>query len=259
MESILKDFCELPNEHETKVDLIEGIIIKHFQKDLIDLSKDKVVNVRIQLADSFYALQEKYQSITDTISDQNASLQTRQALSHIRDKIDEYLNQYFYKVLRNLKQDPSECVTEYLHSLYVFVDDQDALSEEIGPESIEFEIKSVDVKVSEVESSKPSDGISPNLSQSTDQTLKVPTGEVGDDLLRSLSNTSDLLGSDSLQDFEQRQSLDFDESELDQLREECKEGDGSDVQNLADQPSEVQNEQITEEVSNATDDSIETV
>ena len=56
MESILKDFCELPNEHETKVDLIEGIIIKHFQKDLIDLSKDKVVNVRIQLADSFYAL-----------------------------------------------------------------------------------------------------------------------------------------------------------------------------------------------------------
>ena len=57
IESILADFCELPESSlETKTDLIESIIIKHFEKDLIDISKDKVVNVRIKLADTFMVL-----------------------------------------------------------------------------------------------------------------------------------------------------------------------------------------------------------
>ena len=69
IESILKDFCELPQPNQTKADLIDGVIIKHFQKDLIDISKDRVVNVRIQLADSFYALQEKYEALIEQIHD----------------------------------------------------------------------------------------------------------------------------------------------------------------------------------------------
>ena len=57
IESILVDFCELPEcASESKSDLIESIIIKYFEKDLIDLSKDKVVNVRIKLADTFMVL-----------------------------------------------------------------------------------------------------------------------------------------------------------------------------------------------------------
>ena len=83
IESILKDFCELPEANQTKADLIEGVIIKHFQKDLIDISKDRVVNVRIQLADSFYALQEKYESLLDQINDKKVNAQTKSALQAI--------------------------------------------------------------------------------------------------------------------------------------------------------------------------------
>ena len=124
IESILKDFCELPEPNQTKSDLIEGVIIKHFHKDLIDISKDKVVNVRIQPADSFFALQEKYEQLIEQMHDKKLDIQSRNALTEIKSKIDTYLNSYFYKVLRNLKYDPSECVSEYLQTLYVFYDEK---------------------------------------------------------------------------------------------------------------------------------------
>ena len=47
IESILKDFCELPEPNQSKADLIQGVIIAYFHKDLIDISKDRIVNVRI--------------------------------------------------------------------------------------------------------------------------------------------------------------------------------------------------------------------
>ena len=42
IESIFLDFCEEP-----KVDLIQEIIFKYFLKDLMDISTDRVVNVRL--------------------------------------------------------------------------------------------------------------------------------------------------------------------------------------------------------------------
>lgn len=225
IESILKDFCELPQENQTKVDLIEGVIIKHFQKDLIDISKDKVVNVRIQLADSFYTLQEKYESITDQINDKKVSLQTKKALSDIKNGIDRYLNRYFHKVLRNLKNDESECVTEYLHSLSVFQD------EKSSPE-LEFDSRKS----------------SPSLAQ----TLQVPANDADDDLLRSLSKTSDLLGSESLDDLERQKSLDLLEGP-EQLRND-NENKEEEKQDLVDQML-MADEPIAGQISSRTDDS----
>ena len=234
IESILKDFCELPQENQTKADLIEGVIIKHFHKDLLDISKDKVVNVRIQLADSFYTLQEKYESITDQINDKKESLQTKKALSDIKNKIDQYLNRYFYKVLRNLKYDESECVTEYLHGLYVF-------QEERASPELEFDSRNQ----------------SPNILQ----TLPVPTTDIGDDALRSLSNTSDLLGSQSLDDLGKRKSLDqlLEVDQIEELRGGFKEYNitKEDLsRDLIDEPQMV-DEPIVEQINGHRDDTIE--
>lgn len=43
IESIFIDFCDI----KVKQNLIDEIIIAYFDKDMIDLSQDKVVNVRI--------------------------------------------------------------------------------------------------------------------------------------------------------------------------------------------------------------------
>ena len=64
IKSILLDFCtiettgqrEILSEGHSTVNLIDQIIIKHFQKGLIELSQDRVVNVRISLAECFYSL-----------------------------------------------------------------------------------------------------------------------------------------------------------------------------------------------------------
>lgn len=52
IESIFKDFCEIDNT--SYVNLIDEIIIAYFDKDIIDLSTDRIVNVRIFLAKAFY-------------------------------------------------------------------------------------------------------------------------------------------------------------------------------------------------------------
>jgi len=56
MQSILCDYFDVDAQVEEgrRIDLIELIVVKKFQKDLVELSKDKVVNVRIQLAEAFY-------------------------------------------------------------------------------------------------------------------------------------------------------------------------------------------------------------
>lgn len=53
MHSIFIDFCELSTNEGGKVDLIQEIILQYFLKDMEDLSKDKVINVRIKLAEVF--------------------------------------------------------------------------------------------------------------------------------------------------------------------------------------------------------------
>ena len=52
---IFCDFCQLRMDSSN---LIETVIIKHFTSDLIDLSQDRVVNVRLCLAEAFYHLQK---------------------------------------------------------------------------------------------------------------------------------------------------------------------------------------------------------
>ena len=49
IESIFLDFCDSANG----LDLIQEIVVPYFIQDLIEISQDRVVNVRIQLAECF--------------------------------------------------------------------------------------------------------------------------------------------------------------------------------------------------------------
>lgn len=51
--STFQDFCEGPL---SQVNLIEEIVFKHFLNDLVELSTDRVPNVRLSLAEAFYSL-----------------------------------------------------------------------------------------------------------------------------------------------------------------------------------------------------------
>ena len=54
--SILIDFCQIKkfNSNNTNnINLIERIILKNFKNDLITLSKDRVVSVRICMSEMF--------------------------------------------------------------------------------------------------------------------------------------------------------------------------------------------------------------
>ena len=48
---------------ENDLNLIDSIIIKYFEKGLVDLSKDKVINVRIYLAECFYSVQIRMEEL----------------------------------------------------------------------------------------------------------------------------------------------------------------------------------------------------
>ena len=80
-------------------------MLKMYQKDLMDLSKDKVPNVRIKLAEAFYNLYKQYEKIDLELGNRKLSEDKRQKLSLIKERLQEYLNQHFYRVLRNLKYD----------------------------------------------------------------------------------------------------------------------------------------------------------
>lgn len=57
IKSILIDFCKIDVSDTpapgSDLNLIEAIVIKYFEKGLLDLSTDKVVNVRVSLAECF--------------------------------------------------------------------------------------------------------------------------------------------------------------------------------------------------------------
>jgi hypothetical protein len=63
IESILCDFCTLHDKEEDQMDLIDLIINKYFLDDLLDLSNDRVSNVRICLAEAFYKMSKKYEHL----------------------------------------------------------------------------------------------------------------------------------------------------------------------------------------------------
>jgi len=91
--------------------------------------------------------------------------------------------------------------------------------------------------------------------------LPVPTTDIGDDALRSLSNTSDLLGSQSLDDLGKRKSLDqlLEVDQIEELRGGFKEYNitKEDLsRDLIDEPQMV-DEPIVEQINGHRDDTIE--
>lgn len=54
LQSIFIDFCQLTSA--SSHNLIEEVVIRHFQRDVLELSRDRVVNVRLCLASAFYYL-----------------------------------------------------------------------------------------------------------------------------------------------------------------------------------------------------------
>lgn len=64
--SILLDHCDVDenaSEQEASINLVESVILKNFREDLIALSKDKVVNTRLELALAFNKLHDKYEQL----------------------------------------------------------------------------------------------------------------------------------------------------------------------------------------------------
>lgn len=73
IKSIILDFCSLDSE-KPKVDtktsdlnLVESIIIKYFGQSLVELSQDRVVNVRISLAECFHSLQLRMDELEEEL------------------------------------------------------------------------------------------------------------------------------------------------------------------------------------------------
>ena len=126
VQSILVDFCYV-NESEPqnkRTNLIEKIIFQYFQKDLVDLSVDRVVNVRLYLAEAFYRFYKKYEKIELESQNQNLNIRVRAAYLEKKNLIDKYFNTKFFKILQTLKYDSSESVTEFLAQLNVNPNEQ---------------------------------------------------------------------------------------------------------------------------------------
>ena len=113
IQSIFCDFCQVKPLSDKN--LIEMILVNHFSNDIIDLSKDKVVNVRLCLAEAFYYLHKTLDKLeVKGINSKSASKQVQDLISQKSTLIQYYLNKNFFVAIKNLKYDPSECVSELL-------------------------------------------------------------------------------------------------------------------------------------------------
>ena len=121
IQSIFVDFCNIDSNN--KANLIDEIIIAYFDKDIIDLSTDKIVNVRIFMARAFQQFYMKYEQIEIQSQNKALTINIRNQYYEKKAMIEKYLNKRFFKPLQNLKYDPSEMVSEYLRCLNV---DEDA-------------------------------------------------------------------------------------------------------------------------------------
>lgn len=83
-------------------------MIKYFKEDLIALSKDRVVNVRIKLAEAFNDLHKEYLNLITQMNNKKLDVKRKQSLQDIKLKLDKYLNRNFYIILKNLKLDTNE-------------------------------------------------------------------------------------------------------------------------------------------------------
>lgn len=116
------------------MNLVEAIVIKYFSRGLVELSQDKVVNVRISLAECFYSLQVRMEELEEEAVRLNkqlnaarlknkeisqTDLQYLEQFQAITNKMNIYLNQNFFQVLCNLKADRSSCVAEFMEAIYI--------------------------------------------------------------------------------------------------------------------------------------------
>jgi hypothetical protein len=79
IQSIFCDFF-LPSHQGSRGELMEQVVIDRFLDDLIDLSKDKVPNVRIQLSEAFYHLYKQYEKIDIELADRKLEEDKREEL-----------------------------------------------------------------------------------------------------------------------------------------------------------------------------------
>ena len=84
------------------------------------MSKDKVVNVRITLAEAFYQLYKRYEKIDIELGNRELPPSRFKVLRQVKEKLQDYLNRYFYRILRTLKYDPCETVREFMMNLNIY-------------------------------------------------------------------------------------------------------------------------------------------
>jgi len=97
MHSIFIHFCEPSSSpEESSQDLIKSIILKYFLSDLEELSKDRVVNVRIKLAAVFSDLYDRYDKMDKLITERKTKIKKKQQLQAIMQQTVTYLNNHFY-------------------------------------------------------------------------------------------------------------------------------------------------------------------
>ena len=92
-------------------------------QDLLDLSKDRVSNVRISLAEAFNKMSKKYEHLEIEQQSRKLSLAKKQQIQEIKCSVLSHLNRKLFKVVQNLKYDDCEWVSEQLQNMYVYPND----------------------------------------------------------------------------------------------------------------------------------------
>lgn len=99
IESMLVDSCTLHDNAEDQVDLVTLVINKYFVEDLLDLSKDRVSNVRISLAEAFNKMSKRYEHLEIEQQSRKLSIAKKQQIQEIKFNIVRHLNRRLFKVV----------------------------------------------------------------------------------------------------------------------------------------------------------------
>lgn len=166
--------------------LVETVVIPNFITDIEEISKDRVVNVRIMLGEMFMDIQENYHSLF-LVDDKKLQIWKKEKLNNIKTKLLHYLNRYFYKTLKNLQEDKDETVRESVRLVKLANDD--------GLDFTEAQSQGEQIEIPQNNQVQGRMRESPqNRTMSHDLFGEAPA----DDLTRLLSGTSDLLNFESL-------------------------------------------------------------
>lgn len=133
IKSIILNFCSINIDSSCDLNLIDSIVIKYFEKGLLDLSKDKVVNVRISLAECFhsvqcrmYELDQEAQRIEKQVNQHRLKgkeaserdLRYLQRYELVLQKMSEYMNNNFLPLILSLKSD-TPSVSDFLEHITI--------------------------------------------------------------------------------------------------------------------------------------------